>query len=1187
MTDGATDRDLSGSLATVRRFAALSGPFRPSTALEVAAVSTRVVRALVASGLAEACQTGLGPDGTFWLMRGSERQRQLAPLDEAGLSREAAWRRTVAPLDEDAEELLEVLTGSGRYAADVLGPRLSEVVGRVTEADRPWLERASDVLTWAGGSTAVPDSLDLVRAALARLDDARRGAEVTQRPFVGREEDVTALADWLGRPAAGPPVTALFVSGLPGVGKSTLLDRALAAVYPGEGKPFVIRLDFDRPSLDILDQAGLTGEVGRQIGNQLPQAAADLKRLRSEAARTDRGVPVKGERPDGPDDALLSYCGALVRGENCPVVVVLDTLEVLRGRGESHPGKLFAWLDGCMAHGLAPLCVIAAGRGDALDPIPDRVGRRHDLSNLSLEASERVLAQFTVPHSARPAIHSLARGNPLLLRVAAQLETDPAAGSAGTISSSLVGDAYLHRFLLSRLDSPLLRALAQPGLVPRWISPVLLREVIAPTVGAAIPSLEEAERLVAELERQAWLVRRQPGTEWLRQDAGMRVVLLPLLYADDPESCARLDRAAAAWFERRPETLWRAEGLYHRLQATRVGDPLPAVPSELSSLFDASTLAELPEAAREAVARSRGERSPPFRTAGLAMAESVDLRAVDDLRLMIEKSDWTEASLVYDQAIRRRSLDPASPAADPVRSFLWRVGRWSEARRSLRSRDAVAPDDRDLPGLHPIDALARLEMRAEFTPLGLMRQFGGGRASAPPSGSLSSDALGFVLSGSAGGDLRSGALGFVLAVAAPKLAARSSLSDETDSVQAALALWARGPKRVLTQALQVAGDRRAAWGLPRPPMLDPEPLGPGQSRPAPSGPLPDGLRSDDLVRITGALAALTPYAGPMRQILRLNQDGRLAEHAAAVLERLRDLGPPFVEYPERTGPGDAFMALQALGLAAEWAHAAGVVLENQDLRLIARRAELWRRTVAGRWSYFVPRPKRWSDFEDWHIAELLYDPWLWSAFRNWSRLDATATLQLYQLQSHADRETASRHLLLPWTGERVDGNLSVFAPTDAEIFDRNRGPRPPLETASLLRRRLPSAFAMPAAILASVRSDRGRPSAARSGPALADRVLPSPPPTDPQRNFAMAANRTPSSPPMPRGRGHAESLERLQQNLLKPGGIGEAAAKVIQADPGDLDRFGVTQEQVLNAMGQRGQALEAAIPPAALEAIIR
>ncbi|GJE73286.1 hypothetical protein CHKEEEPN_4850 [Methylorubrum podarium] len=44
---------------------------------------------------------------------------------------------------------------------------------------------------------------------------------------------------------------------------------------------------------------------------------------------------------------------------------------------------------------------------------------------------------------------------------------------------------------------------------------------------------------------------------------------------------------------------------------------------------------------------------------------------------------------------------------------------------------------------------------------------------------------------------------------------------------------------------------------------------------------------------------------------------------------------------------------------------------------------------------------------------------------------------------------------------------------------------------------------------------------------------------------------------------------------------------MIQADPGDLDRFGVTQEQVLNAMGQRGQALEAAIPPAALEAIIR
>lgn len=60
---------------------------------------------------------------------------------------------------------------------------------------------------------------------------ASGGREGSKKPFVGREDDLKALSTGIA-PAEGPPPNVVIVSGLPGVGRKTLLRRAIEDNYP-------------------------------------------------------------------------------------------------------------------------------------------------------------------------------------------------------------------------------------------------------------------------------------------------------------------------------------------------------------------------------------------------------------------------------------------------------------------------------------------------------------------------------------------------------------------------------------------------------------------------------------------------------------------------------------------------------------------------------------------------------------------------------------------------------------------------------------------------------------------------------------------------------------------------------------------------------------------------------------------
>ncbi|HWM58341.1 MAG TPA: AAA family ATPase [Pseudonocardia sp.] len=969
----------------LRRFAALSGHFDPEQALGVVPdLDTDDSDAVVAlaADLASVCDTRAGRASGSWLMRGPDRRSVLDSLS-AELGEMVDWRRRAGPLHTETRDLLDALQGTGGF--DVAS--LNELIAG---GAREEMERAAVALDRAGQLAPATELLGTLRAAMTRQDSRARGAGLLADGFVGRAAELAEIATWLGTPRSVPPVAALFVSGLPGIGKSTLLEQA---VRRATERPWVVvRLDFDRAGLEVRDWIGLTVELARQVAAELGEPANDLRQARLEAlAGTASGPAVKGEAREEVPTLLAGQVADHLRRAGRPLLVLLDTLEVLRGRGESHPERLFRWLDQLVGTHAIPLSVIAAGRGDALDRAPGRVGRRLALERLEPTSVEALMSRLDVPAASAVAVQDIADGNPLVLRLAAAVVQDTGAAELRRmVRRRELAVAYLYRFLLSRIDQPVLKDLAFPGLVVRRINAEVIAEVLGPQLRRRIEPAQ-AVSMFEELARQHWLVQPDPQAQgFVTHRADVRQVLLRLLYDSRPAQCARIDRAAADWFARRPEPWSDVEAAYHRLQLMRRDPAVPALdPGDLRR-FDEQTIAELPPAAQDVVRRVRGERTSLAR--GDRAAGAADLDAVTgELEAIVGSGDWIEGRLLYARVLRDAVFDARSRTADVVRALLWRCGDWSAARRLLDERDRRQPDDADLATLPPVLAAPRTEMRAELAARQLVR-------------SMTTDpGLAGLVAGSAGHGLRAelsdGALGFVLhraGVARPVSTARGY-----DSVGAAAGLRAPEPDRdAATAELGVAAfrlARRVSEPLPR------------WDDGAVTGPL--GAR---------LLAVLTPYVEVAVTLSRVRDDPAIGGHAEAVAERLGEFGglPP-----RRTGPwtvlprsGETIDGLAALGLLAEWLGAAAFVLHHPDLTLIARSAERWRRTAAGLWS-FGSAPPEWRGPS--------------------GPLDLTMADRVAQLLDAADPIAESRRQLAVFAGaDSGDGDPD---PLLAELGRRLRG----------------------------------------------------------------------------------------------------------------------------------------------------
>ncbi len=536
--------------------------------------------------------------------------------------------------------------------------------------------------------------------------------------FYGRKAELAKIRRWLSQPITKPPVQALFISGLPGIGKSTLIDASVREAVQAVPPWIVIRLDFDRSGLDVQDRVGLTIEITRQISIALGEEAPDLRQARLVAAGGEAlsDLDLKGERREHTPDDLARAMADAVKASGRPILVVLDTLEALQSRAATHPKRLFDCLDELCDRGLHPLAVIAAGRGDALDIAKNRAPTKIKLRGLDKPSAEAMLNRLDAPEESYADILEIAEGNPLVLRLAAQAVREAGPEALDSVRRRKgVRAAFLYRFLLSRIGDETLQRLAEPGLVVRRINPDVIAQVLAPKLLGGRLDPQVAVKMFERLSTNHWLVERDPTAPgWVRHRSDIRRVLLGLLYEGDrARMAARIDKAAAAWFAKRTEAFAPLEAAYHALQATRGGEELPNLTPEVCNKFDAATLAELPQPAQDYVRKTRRDRTSEFRGAKAEHAgyspEELEA-AASEIEAILERGDIIEAGYVYERGLAGQELPSTSKAADVAMAYLWRSGRWQQPWRDIRKWVGRG----DVRALSPVVALTRLEMLAEF-----------------------------------------------------------------------------------------------------------------------------------------------------------------------------------------------------------------------------------------------------------------------------------------------------------------------------------------------------------------------------------------------------------------------------------------------------------------------------------------
>jgi hypothetical protein len=917
---------LTEGLKAAMRFAATRKTFTPRDAVEAASkvLQDKLTPLTIARLLAELKKVVQEVSSEpVWSLRNGPRHGILKSIETP----------------EEDTPVARALRGDEPFSQDSIERLIAETPDLPDEDHLKRIENISSELDRAGPSAPAYPLLVRLRGVMNRVDAARRAQTMLSREFFGREEELARLLDWCARPQEKTPVRALFITGLPGIGKSFLIDRAMAQYRSAQKAPVVLRLDFDRRGLNLEDPDKLVHELSRQLGDILTEEAPRLRDLRLKYSGTADTSGTTVSSTLLPTE-LIDAMGAAVRSHGGQVVLVLDTLEVLRGHGETRPILLFEVLDNLVRAGLSPVSIIAAGRGDALDSVRKRIeGPPLELNGLTEAESRDLLDTLGAPPDLHDRIFELSRGNPLMLRLSAKVtqadDFDPGEleyGEAGSVT-----EAYLYRAILSRIDDPLLAKLAHPGLVLRRISAEAIQFVLAPALGLGEDIDEAAStRLWQELSSHHWLVAVD-GQDWLKHRSDLRREILPMLYVEKPELAAKIDRAAASWFA----GIDRETALYHAFQATRAGDAMPAFTAgDVAGLSD-DELDELPLSAANAILQERGQRSRRARYTsseqGAPEPEAtgtpaeIEPELIRELEHTLRRGDVLEAEHIFtlNNAFPRNPA-PTSPEAAATLAYFWLTGQWARAMSLWRQLpksllDQLSQDD---PGLY---RLVLLEIAAEADFEGLVGHLRGDEKLAEAAWQARAEGSRIALKG---------ALDFAL------LASQDGWQEYAEILDpVAMSVFRFGEKEseYPADAIRSGANRAERFAIMT-----------GEESP---------------VMDQHTIARMNPAIAPLSVLARIQHSPRMAQYLRGFYEGLHEtmsmLGTPdlfdsFERYAsdiELEGPE----ILGALGLTCDWAGAFAIFNAVPDAPTVARAAERWRRFSGGIWSYPGTPPPDWGN----------------------------------------------------------------------------------------------------------------------------------------------------------------------------------------------------------------------------------
>jgi tetratricopeptide (TPR) repeat protein len=382
----------------------------------------------------------------------------------------------------------------------------------------------------------------------------------------------------------------LVIYGPGGVGKSTLLaEFVLKHAGPDEQDPVpFIYLDFDRAQLDPLHPDTIVQEAFRQISIQFPRFSEAATSLESETMGRmgieDREDIAKSEHYGSSvrlRKALDNLLGDVSASYKKNLLLFIDTFEIVQRRGRSPVFNVLV-LAGELSNLRSSVRVVIAGRAPlrnsdfsfaddfptwkplALEGFDERAGRAY------LEGRLKKLGVLNVSQGSLDRIVKLVQGNPLSLRLAAHVFAKEGLNALeDTIDQARFDVAFteeriqgvLHNRIVAYLP-PRLRAIADPGLVVRRITPAVIAEVLNGPCGLHVDNSSEADQLFEELKREVALFEPD-GDRSLRHRADVRLVMLPLLREKLGEQARKIDEAAVRFWREQNTPEARAEEIYH------------------------------------------------------------------------------------------------------------------------------------------------------------------------------------------------------------------------------------------------------------------------------------------------------------------------------------------------------------------------------------------------------------------------------------------------------------------------------------------------------------------------------------------------------------------------------------------------------------------------------------------------
>lgn len=388
-----------------------------------------------------------------------------------------------------------------------------------------------------GGSLPLPDDATLAREIGRRRQASALTAIVGSR-FAGRDDELAHLHKWLDDRDRRPMV----IRGPGGIGKSALL--ACFAMSCAENQRRVAWLDFDRPDVSA-DEASIAAIVDEQLSWQ---------------------------------------------HEAGTLLLVLDSFETAvqtYGYSQLNPA-----LD-ALARRFDDLAVVVGSRAPVpLLQLEGDPAQEWELPGLPPEAVTQWLVEEGIAPAIAERVVSLINGVPLNMKLARALLAGKDEQEANELAQALPNHlitGYLYRRILSRLSDDSLRQHAKWAMVPRRLTPELLRRI-------ADVDQAEGQRLFEGLRDEFTLF---DGAAVLSIRADLRNTLLPLLESDNATRVREIDELAAAyWMEQASDDLAAAEAVYHNLRLGRFAEAEQLWRDELARRLGGYTMEEVPASAQ-------------------------------------------------------------------------------------------------------------------------------------------------------------------------------------------------------------------------------------------------------------------------------------------------------------------------------------------------------------------------------------------------------------------------------------------------------------------------------------------------------------------------------------------------------------------------------------------------------------